>query len=128
MYSHADHGHYRPTGVGIHTNYGVHSTDRVKTISGRYRPTGFNRGTHIVTYFTSLEECNSGSEIIVFTISGDNARSGGDAITSFGAITGLNMATGVGSAAIKDTFLGAAVAGNFRKASWFTIEKDSTWH
>lgn len=44
--------------------------------------------------------------------------------TVLGACTGRNLATGVGSAAMKDTFVNAAVAGNFRCAACFAMEKD----
>lgn len=61
--------------------------------------------------------CWDKSELVCLTLTGDNARSGGGATARFGAITGDNLATGVGLAAIWDTLVNAAVVGNLVCAS-----------
>lgn len=62
------------------------------------------------------------------TYTGKNRRTGVGLSTSFGAMTGDNIATGVGSAAIKDTLLLAAVAGNLRCATCDAGEYDREHH
>lgn len=56
--------------------------------------------------------------------SGCNARAGVNALTSLGAITGDNRATGVGLAAIYLTFVNLAIHGVFREAACETGDKD----
>lgn len=68
--------------------------------------------------------CLLGFEGVCLTITGNDARPGGNAAAGFGAITGDDAATGVGLAAAKDTFLYLAVAGNLRYATCETIDVD----
>lgn len=62
------------------------------------------------------------------TYTGKNRRSGVGMAAAFGALTGDNIATGVGSTAMKDTFVNAAVAGNLRCATCETGECDKEHH
>lgn len=87
-------------------------------------PPGFNASTHLGNYLSDVVEWTVGVPTFEFTITGNWARTGGGSIASSGAMTGDDIATGVGSAAIYDTFLGAAVVGNFRCAPRKTMDKD----
>lgn len=98
--------------------------DEVPATPGDNASPVFNASTHMVGYVANAIWCTVGREHVRLAVTGYNARTGGNAATSLGALTGDNSTTGVGSAAIKNTFVNVAVAGNFRKATWESIEDE----
>lgn len=119
-----DHGRNMHTGDNPHVNTDRTPSDAVRTITGDCAPPGLCAGSHMLHYLTDVVACVLGLEGVCLTITGNDARPGGSAAARLGAITGDDAATGVGLAAIKDTLLYLAVAGNLRYATCKTIDVD----